>query len=240
MRLPTAAAPLVRYLRRIPAPAALIAFLALGGGLTQTAWGKALINGDQIQNSSITGKDVKDGSLGPSDISRTGRAALSGDDGATGPAGPTGPAGAAGAQGPAGPQGERGPAGTNGRDGVDGRDAASRWLIVNGSTVTKAEGGAAPTLTQPQSGGFPIDGAYVLKFDRDIRSCAINGTVRPLVLDDSPGAEPTLTVDTFVHLSYLQSDPTKLSVLVYERKVPQVNQPRFELIDRPFSLTLNC
>lgn len=48
----------------------------------------------------ITGADIKNGSIGPRDLSRAARRALRGRAGPTGPTGPTGPAGA---QGPAGP-----------------------------------------------------------------------------------------------------------------------------------------
>lgn len=58
----------------------------------------------------ITGKEIKDGSIGLVDLSRAakrglaGKPGANGKDGAAGPAGPAGAPGAAGPQGPAGPQ----------------------------------------------------------------------------------------------------------------------------------------
>jgi hypothetical protein len=52
------------------------------------------ITGKDIKNGSVTGKDVKDGSLRAADLSAAGLAALTGDPGPIGPAGPAGPAGA--------------------------------------------------------------------------------------------------------------------------------------------------
>lgn len=48
----------------------------------------------------ITGADIKNGSIGPRDLSRAARRGL---QGRTGPAGPSGPTGPGGPQGPAGP-----------------------------------------------------------------------------------------------------------------------------------------
>jgi hypothetical protein len=82
-------------------PAMIVAMLALFVALSGTAVAttSALITGRQIQNSSITGLDVKNRSLRPIDFrgSVRGPRGLRGLTGATGPAGPPGPAsGAAG------------------------------------------------------------------------------------------------------------------------------------------------
>jgi hypothetical protein len=103
-------------------PATLIALvgvlvLALGG----TATAAKLITGKDILNNSITGADVKAGSLDRSDLSPAARTALQGRDGApgaTGATGATGAAGATGASGATGARGATGPAGTNGKDAV--------------------------------------------------------------------------------------------------------------------------
>src|ERR1700712_2921361 len=88
--------------RGVPSPALVLAFVALlGAGATQVAWASGLLTGDDIKNGSLTGKYIKDGSIGPSDISRTGRAALQGTVGAKGETGAAGPAGAVGPAGPA-------------------------------------------------------------------------------------------------------------------------------------------
>lgn len=72
----------------------------------------------------ITGKQIKDGSIGTKDLSKAVQAQLkkAGRAGATGPAGPAGPAGAAGAPGAQGPRGETGPA-----TGAAGGDLAGTY-----------------------------------------------------------------------------------------------------------------
>ena len=77
---------------------------------------KRLITGAQVRDASLTGKDVKDGTLRLNDLARADRAALRGtaassSAGAAGPAGARGPAGPAG---PAGAKGDRGPKGDTG------------------------------------------------------------------------------------------------------------------------------
>lgn len=89
----------------------------------------------------ITGKNIKDGSVGYVDISKTAKTKLKG---AKGPAGPAGPQGGQGAQGPAG---------TNGADG-----SARAFGLVNNSTGTpqmqKSKGG--PTVRRSGNGIFCI------------------------------------------------------------------------------------
>jgi hypothetical protein len=83
----------VQAVRRL-SPAFVVAmialFIALGG--TATAAGVAL----------ITGKQIKDGSIGLADLSPKAKAGLKGARGAQGPIGPMGPAGVAGPTGPTG------------------------------------------------------------------------------------------------------------------------------------------
>jgi hypothetical protein len=74
----------------------------------------------------LTGSDIKNGSIGTVDLSKSAKAALKGHQGAqgekgatggkgdTGAAGPQGPAGATGATGTTGAQGPKGPAGVSG------------------------------------------------------------------------------------------------------------------------------
>lgn len=98
--------------RNIAAVAVVAALLA-----ATTAGAQALIDGGDVRNNSLTGKDVKNGSLQVNDLSRRARNALRGRRGRQGPAGergaqgPPGPAGAQGAQGLQGAAGPQGPAG---------------------------------------------------------------------------------------------------------------------------------
>src|SRR3954468_14747960 len=63
----------------------------------------------------ITGKQIKDGSIGEKDLDKKVRAKLE----TAGKAGPAGAQGAQGPQGQAGAQGERGLPGADGRNGTD-------------------------------------------------------------------------------------------------------------------------
>ena len=80
---------------RRPSPSIIIACIALFAATAGTATAARLISGKQIRNNSITGTDVKNKSLSPSDF----RGSVAGE---RGPAGPAGAAGAPGAPGLAG------------------------------------------------------------------------------------------------------------------------------------------
>jgi hypothetical protein len=84
-----------------------------------------MINGKNIRAGTITARQVKNGSLGTADLSRSARAALRGARGATGATGATGavgPQGAPGPQGVPGAQGAQGVPGIAGEAGPAGRD----------------------------------------------------------------------------------------------------------------------
>lgn len=99
-----------RILDRRPSPSIVVAMAALSVSLGGSAYAAGLINGKNIKNRSIsakklqrstlTGQEVKDGSLVAGDFA-LGQLPR----GAAGPHGPAGPAGATGPQGPAGPAG---------------------------------------------------------------------------------------------------------------------------------------
>lgn len=100
-------------------------FIALGG----TSYAAVVVTGSNVRDESLTGRDVRNGSLGLLDIESRARAALRGQagpagangrDGQTGPVGGQGFAGAAGATGPSGLTGATGAAGPSGDRGADG------------------------------------------------------------------------------------------------------------------------
>jgi hypothetical protein len=110
---------------RIPAPATIIAWVALVAALSGTAAAAGLITGVQVQNGTLSGLDLRNGSVSGLDVTNgslttldvrdhTLRAAdfapgvLGSGAGIPGPVGPPGPAGPQGAAGPAGPQGSPG------------------------------------------------------------------------------------------------------------------------------------
>jgi hypothetical protein len=100
-------------MRRFPvprlSPAIALAGLALLVVAAAPAVSLKLITGAQIKDRSITGRDLKPGSIALSALTPAARKALSGKDGLRGPAGPVGPQGAPGAPGSAGPSGPAGP-----------------------------------------------------------------------------------------------------------------------------------
>ena len=78
--------------RSIPGVAVLVVALVVAASGGAVAAKK--ITGDDIKNSSLTTKDIKDATLLPTDFSATAKSSLAG------PAGPVGPKGATGATGP--------------------------------------------------------------------------------------------------------------------------------------------
>lgn len=90
----------------------------------------------------ITGRDIKDGSIGLADFSKSAKKGLTGKAGAQGPAGP------AGAAGSAGPAGATGPAGPQ-----------SIATVVRGVTVTVASGRAATGEARCPAGMIALSGS---------------------------------------------------------------------------------
>jgi hypothetical protein len=101
---------------RKPSPALVVALAALFFAVGGPSYAADLTS---AAKKLITGKQIKDGSIGEKDLDKKLRAKLA----ASGKAGPAGPAGAQGPQGGQGLQGERGLPGRDGRDGRDGTDA---------------------------------------------------------------------------------------------------------------------
>jgi hypothetical protein len=111
-------------LKRAPSPALMVATVALVAGMAGSATAASLITGKQIKNESLTGADVKDGSLKTRDLARGARNDLAGE---RGPRGRSGPAGAVGASGPAGPAGPAGPVGPPGQSAAV---YGERWGVI--------------------------------------------------------------------------------------------------------------
>lgn len=96
-------------LSRIPRSVSVLAVVAalLVAGTTGAVAAKK-ITGSDIAANTITGTNVKNGSLAAADLSAAAKKALKGATGPAGPAGPAGPKGATGAEGPAGADGAAG------------------------------------------------------------------------------------------------------------------------------------
>ena len=107
--------------RRITS-AHLLAGAALFVSLGSTATAAIVVTGANIKDSTVTTRDVKNGSL----LAKYFKAGelRTGGGSTSGPAGATGPAGQRGADGAGGPQGERGPAGATGDAGAEGETGA--------------------------------------------------------------------------------------------------------------------
>lgn len=124
--------------------ASIAVFISVAGGTAYAA--TTLITGKQIKNESITGADVKNGSLGSGEFDATALAKLKGPQGDRGLTGSTGLTGASG------PAGAAGPAGTVGAKGDAGRSALTQ--LASGEKIV---------------GGFDID-AEAPTVDSDFRT----------------------------------------------------------------------
>lgn len=102
----------------------------------------------------ITGSQIKDGSIGLKDLSKSARKSLQGKTGRTGASGPQGPQGTAGPQGLPGPQGAQGQQGASGTAGINGSDgqpgqsgsAAPALLFTNAGLDTTQDRWMAPGI----------------------------------------------------------------------------------------------
>jgi hypothetical protein len=97
-----------------------VAYLALFAALGGSAYAADKLTGSFIKDGTITGKDVRNGSLGAKKLSAKTVSSLRGQTGPAGPQGPKGDRGPQGPVGPEGPQGQQGPAGPAGPPGPSG------------------------------------------------------------------------------------------------------------------------
>jgi Collagen triple helix repeat (20 copies) len=104
-----------------------VAYLALFAALGGSAYAAVTVTGKNIKDGTITGRDVKNRSLGTGKLSPTAVSSLTGQPGPAGPQGEKGAPGPVGPTGPAGPKGETGPAGPQGYQGLDGPSGIREW-----------------------------------------------------------------------------------------------------------------
>jgi hypothetical protein len=112
-----------------------VAYVALFAALGGSAYAAVTVTGQNIKDGTITGKDVKNRSLGKSKLSATALGSLTGERGPAGPEGPQGPQGQRGPQGPAGPIGQTGPKGDTGPTGPAGPTGAQGPSGISGYEV---------------------------------------------------------------------------------------------------------
>jgi hypothetical protein len=112
---------MTRILKRVAGRhTTVVAYLALFAALGGTAYAAVTVTGKNIKDGTVTGRDVKNRSLGTSKLSATAVGSLTGDRGPAGPEGPPGPQGLKGDQGPDGPIGQTGAKGDTGATGDTG------------------------------------------------------------------------------------------------------------------------
>jgi hypothetical protein len=100
-----------------------VAYLALFAALGGSAYAAVTVTGKNIKDGTVTGRDVKNRSLGSNELSASAVSSLAGQrgpQGAPGVPGPKGDRGEPGARGPAGPKGDPGPRGETGPAGPTG------------------------------------------------------------------------------------------------------------------------
>jgi hypothetical protein len=97
-----------------------VAYLALFAALGGTAYAAVTVTGKNIKDGTVTGRDVKNRSLGSNELSPTAVSSLTSQPGPAGPQGAAGPKGDRGEQGPVGPTGPKGETGLAGPPGPVG------------------------------------------------------------------------------------------------------------------------
>jgi hypothetical protein len=127
--------------------------LALAG--TSYAATAVISKSSQVKKGVLTGKNVKNRSLGVADLSTKARNSLRGQ---TGPQGPAGPAGATGAAGATGPIGATGAAGAPGANGVSGYAYVQQSIGPN-SEESKSVFVACPAGKKVLGGGARVTGS---------------------------------------------------------------------------------
>jgi collagen triple helix repeat protein len=113
-----------------------VAYLALFAALGGSAYAAVTVTGKQIKDGTITGKDVKNRSLGTGKLSASALGSLAGERGPAGPQGPAGPKGDPGKQGPSGATGatgEQGPQGAAGVTNIEYRVSAGKSVPKDGT-----------------------------------------------------------------------------------------------------------
>jgi hypothetical protein len=107
-----------------------VAYVALFAALGGSAYAAVTVTGKQIKDGTLTGKDVKNRSLGAGKLSASALGSLAGERGPAGPQGGPGPKGDPGKQGATGPAGATGAQGPQGVTNIE-------YRVSSGKTVPK-------------------------------------------------------------------------------------------------------
>jgi collagen triple helix repeat protein len=138
-----------------------------------TAGAAALIDGGDVRDGSLTGRDVLNKSLTKKDF----RGSVRGRRGLPGVQGPQGPQGAQGPQGPKGDIGSTGPRGPQGVQGIQGETGPSpttAFGLVNASGNLVSGRGIEHASVELMAAGGPV---YSIGFAQDLKDCAIGLSV---------------------------------------------------------------
>ena len=137
--------------------ATLALFFALSG--SAFAGAQLFVSGANVKDHSLTGIDIKKGSLGLKSLSPAARAKLKGAVGPAGMTGSQGPQGPAGQQGALGPQGATGPQGAAGAgvttataSGTDSPNYVDFTPLASHSVTSAGDHVAFTTLTVQNTG----------------------------------------------------------------------------------------
>jgi hypothetical protein len=174
--------------------ASVAMFVALGGtgyaalSLPRDSVGSRELRARSVAHSelgrdAVTSDNVRDGSLGVRDLSRSARERLAGQNG---PMGAPGTAGAVGAKGDT---------------GTPGKDAVTLWAVVNHDAVRYA--GTATAASHDVSGG------YLVSFSRTVAGCAASATLARVhgdFADPPPGRVTVAEESGAVHVRTFNMD----------------------------------
>jgi len=163
--------------RLLPRQGTAVAYLALFAALGGSAYAAVTVTGKNIKDGTVTGRDVKNASLGKNKLSATAVSSFTGERGPAGPQGPkgdsgergpTGPTGTTGLKGDIGPKGDTGPTGPQGPAGPAGPSGISGLAYsVNSPGIyvpSDSAGGGyvrCPIGKKALGGGASVDNANV-------------------------------------------------------------------------------
>lgn len=208
--------------RLVPSPAAGIAFVALMVALTGSSFAapardaaSKLISGSKIKKSSITSKQVKNGSLLAADF-KAGQL----------PRGAAGPAGRAGARGATGAPGPQGPQGAQGAQGPQGPGAPVAYAVVDEDGTLRATQSSGVLAARRANGGTS-PGQFEVDFNRNVTGCAFTLT-------------PVSTISSTVTGSVSGSYPLNTQAPQNRIDVTTRNAAQTLAFTSPFSIALYC
>jgi hypothetical protein len=170
-----------------------VAYLALFAALGGSAYAAVTVTGNNIKDGTITGKDVKNSSLGTGKLSPS---AVSSLTGRPGPAGPQGEKGAAGERGPIGVTGAQGPKGDQGVAGKDGDPGPPGTARAYGATMAGCTG-TPPALCTLHPSNRNID--YVVRVAPAVYCVRVNGI--------TPATGAALANPRFIAGDAIQTNP---------------------------------